>query len=355
MSLSMKNRMLSYSTIFLVFLTRTAGAGAGTGAPAPCTTEEFLSKVCVSSQAFNLNGAELAELICEDRPVHAKTYAHFKDAFELAPPFFQKYLCGLDRVVSYYVAQGTALSWAYPKLNTIGVSKSRMDEGYDLAEHAETMMAQVRRKKAVPEDAVFPKHFGYHAPSPTAGAGLLYLLAHEMGHLIYNNPKDNAFRNENFHTCIHFGGLLNCNDFRKPQYGLIDWITGKGPSDQIVRGEVKAEWASLRSYITAQETENYTPEKAKWAFEFLQASSFVSAFALFSPEEDFCETFAHKVLSQTKSILLFTDFQGTRTIDVWDRVRRPPHPRLKEKLEFVERILKTYEPPQAPRCDSLMK
>lgn len=317
---------------FLVFLMIPVAFAA----QAECSKEVFLSKLCVSDQALPLGGPEVLKLVCGPAEQYPEIYAAFRETYDKAPRWFQKRLCQLQKLGVYTPATGTTLSWSYfVKDGFIGVSKLRLDEKHDLKAHAETMLRQAHRGKTQPDGVTLPASFGYQAPAGSLSDGLLYLLSHEMGHLVYN-PLDRGAREASFHNCTVFWGTYTCPPFQPTQFGFIDWLTGHGETGKILRGTARAENDSLRGFILKEAPETVAPEALDRFFRELHQSSFVSAFALYSPEEDFCETFTHLVMAEASAPLTFSYLNG-ESLNVWDRVRSPGSSRLREKIEAVQK------------------
>lgn len=324
----MKSVVVAFISLLIVF---PALATSGS-----CGQDVFLGKVCVSEQSLPLDGNDMAKLQCEDAAKYPGIYSTLKEAFVMAPSWFQNRLCQIDRLGVYKPVPETVLSWSYSKDNGfIGVSKIRMDQGYDFKAHAATMMKQAKKFKTIPEGTIFPASFAYQAGELEAPAAILYLLAHEVGHLLYN-PLDPVARRASFHDCNKIFGSLTCPNFTESQFGHIDWVTGQGELNTTLRGEIRPQHQALRSFILADASVSHTPEKADTFFRSLHASSFVSPFALYSPEEDFCETLAHLVMAESAKAYEFHYLSGEK-VSVWDRVLQPQTKELHEKIRFIQR------------------
>lgn len=297
-----------------------------------CDEATFAAKVCVSSQPQELNGKEMGSLVCEDRAQHEAVYASLLTAFGNSPEWFKGRLCALDRVAVYPLLKGTSLSWSYPHVNAVGINRARIDENYDLTAHGATMMRQAKRKKM----EMTPVTFGYRASGEDKGAAIRYLLAHEIGHILYN-PQDAKRRQQHFHACHHIFGTYNCPKFEEGQFGFFDWISGSGESAQIVRGEIRESHKAMRDFAVATDPVPFTPEELNEFFRSLHSSSFVSPFALYSPEEDFCEILAHIVMAESAPELVFEGMAGEK-VNVWSRVNSPAGG-LKAKVDFVKSLL----------------
>lgn len=304
----------------------------------PCTAASFLSKLCVSSQALPLGGAEVVNLVCDPAPQHPQVYAAFHRSYEIAPVWFQQRLCAVQKLAVYTPATGTTLSWSYfVRGGFIGVSKILVDEKHDLAAHGAIMLRQAYRGKTPAPGTALPPSFGYHGTTGSSSEGLLYLLAHEMGHLIYN-PLEEELRRGSFHSCKVYWGTYSCPPFRESQFGFLDWLTGHGEAGKILRGSVRPENDFLRAFILKDAPATIAPEEIDAFMRALHRSSFVSPFALYSPEEDFCETFTHLVMAEASAPLTFHSLNG-EVVDVWQRVRTPTQPQLLQKIEAVRQRL----------------
>jgi hypothetical protein len=297
-----------------------------------CDEAAFAGKICVSSQPQELNGEEMGSLVCEARISHEAVYESLLAAFRNSPAWFQDRLCGLDRVAVYPLQKGTAHSWSYPALNSVGINRARIDERYDLAAQAATMLRQAKRKKM----ELGPVTFGYKFSGEDKGAGIRYLLAHELGHILYN-PQDAKRRQRHFHGCHDIFGSYSCPKFEEGQFGFLDWVDGSGESGQIVKGEIKEGSKAIHDFAVATDPVSFTPEELDEFFRGLHSSSFVSPFALYSPEEDFCETVAHVVMAESAPELVFEGMAGER-VSVWERVKAPGGA-LKAKVGFVRAYL----------------
>lgn len=297
-----------------------------------CDEAAFTRKICVSSQAQELGGEEMGSLVCEGRTKHEPVYVSLLDAFHNSPEWFQRRLCSLDRVAVYPLVKGTSLSWSYPAFNAVGINRARIDENYDLAAQGATMMRQAKRKKM----ELGPIAFGYQAQGEDRGAGIRYLLAHEIGHILYN-PGDAKHRRQHFHACNHIFGSYACPKFAEGQFGFFDWIDGSGESAQIVRGKIREGGKALHDFAVATDPVAFTPEELNDFFRGLHSSGFVSPFSLYSPEEDFCETLAHIVMAESAPELVFEGMAGEK-VSVWERVKAPESS-LKAKVDFVRSYL----------------
>jgi hypothetical protein len=297
-----------------------------------------LKKVCISNQTLALDGSEVGKLVCENSAQFPGIYSALGNAFDQAPSWMQNRLCNLTGFAVYTPEPASVLSWSYfEKDGFIGISKTRLDQAYDMNAQAATMMKQAKKFKTVPEGVVFPADFGLQASAPDAGSAVLYLMAHEMGHIIYNSP-DKAFAKKYFSECTLIWDSLACSPFTATQFGFLDWITGSGEISSIIRGQIKPENKALRDLVTADASVAYTPQVAERFFEDLFASHFTTAFALYSPEEDFCETVAQIVVSEKAAPLYFQKLNGGQ-VNVWDRIKKPAEAGLKKKIDFVNSIL----------------
>ncbi|WP_374075950.1 hypothetical protein [Bdellovibrio bacteriovorus] len=304
-------------------------------ADVPCSTQDFLNKVCLSDEPQELTGEEITKLKCQSIETVPVMATQLRDAFERAPEWMKKKLCGLNGLGVYPTLPGSrTLSWSYFRPNYVGISRGFLESGYSFSKHQETMRRQSLSKKSLAE-VDFPKSFGFQHTGADHGLGVLYLLTHEVGHLIYN-PLRKAGDPDLFNSCIVFGGHRNCNPFKEHHWGFISWITAAGPIvPGINYGTPRPHNQNLINFVLPA---NKTTVDLKAMDDFYReylASGFVTPFSLYSPEEDFCETLAATVVARELESWRFQFLDGT-SFDLRAKVLSPQNPELRRKIDFIQ-------------------
>jgi hypothetical protein len=313
----------------LIFFTLFSHLSLAHGA---CTFEDLKPKICVSdSEAMGDKGSE--NVVCEAADKHGPTYQILQDSFNLAPVFFQNYLCDLKALYVYPLAEPMkrVLSWTLPYKRTIGINKTLLDNKVDLVSHLNKDVGSVTGKVL---NELGPIAQYTAASNNSTAMVLLKLLGHEMGHVFYTHPKyDRVY----FEKCTGFF-TLKCEDFNGQQFGSIDWIEGyknKSSLSPIQRGTIKTEDALLRDYVLFETPKS--PKNRDAFYNLLFKSSFLSAFSLLSPEEDFCESLSAYVIASTGLTLTFTEASG-KSFDPLERMMMNSSS-LSDKRVFIEEFI----------------
>lgn len=271
---------------------------------ADCDAEKFLDRVCVSGHSQPLTARAMADLICEERKLHASIYRHLQEAFYIAPAWFQKQLCSIEKLGIYPLSGSSAAAWSFPNRNQIGLLKDKFDQGFGLEVQAKILLNQAIGRKKLMSDAILPSSFGYQTSGPfDIGAGFLYLIAHEVGHLVYYQARSTGrLANE----CAE----LLAMDMWTPESELQSFVL----SDALVH-----------------------PQNLNRFFKRLHQSGSVTAFGLRTAEEGFCELFSHLVLAESKApALTFTDLSGY-VVNIWERIRTEE--KLSQKIRVLRQLL----------------
>lgn len=307
-------------------------------AATPCSVETFQKKICISATPQNINGEDL-RAPCDPQSQYPDIVNDLTAAFNIAPPWFQKHLCGLQKVLVHPLTEKYkgVISWSYhpPVLVTgVGMEFYKDKNGFTLARSADIGLRQTMWKKKLKEEG-FPVDYGLDRTKNVSGAAALLYLAHEIAHLIYNTDNK-VLRNKLFDDCL----LPNvCLPYAEGSFGFFDWIDGDSDRQGVRRGKIRAENADLWNFVSAQNTSTVSLKDVDNFYLKLKDSSFVSAFALMSPEEDFCETLAWTVLQEAIGSWNFQLSSGQQ-MDFLSPIRNPTNTRLQQKIDFIKSLNK---------------
>jgi hypothetical protein len=266
-------------------------------APSTCAFDN-IAMVSASFDPTNASGTPVAA-----GSIPAYVQSDLTAAYNLAPPFFQKQLCGLDGV---FIAP-TGDSWGFRNIKDgkryLALSMNLWKGGAapSFSAYENSVVHRLLNGWTGP---VHPAR--HNDPSDTPAVTVLALLAHEYGHILYYdtfvNPRGSA---------PNYGAFCSGTFFSDSWKSLPDVPNIWRAYGDIV-GAHKSDDVQVQDILNAVPKDN-EPD-VHGAGQLLQRiyslrgtnapiGRWASFFASFSPDEDFVETFKLFVLKNSKAPL----------------------------------------------------